>query len=130
MPHIIVEYSQNLEQRIDVQGLLDALHETAIASGVFPLGGARTRAARREAYTIADGHPDNAYVHVQLRIGHGRDEETKRSAAQALFDTATAYLAQDFARNPLGISLELVEIDPAYSFKQNNLHEYVKRRSS
>jgi 5-carboxymethyl-2-hydroxymuconate isomerase len=41
-----------------------------------------------------------------------------------------AALAPAFAASPLAISLELQEIDPALSFKHNNLHEYVKRERS
>ena len=44
MPHIVVEYSANLRERIGLHPLLERLHETAIATGVFPLGGTRTRA--------------------------------------------------------------------------------------
>ena len=73
MPHIIVEHSSNLSQHIEIPELLQSLHRAALETGVFPLGGLRTRAARRDDYVIADGHPDNVFIHVVLRIGHGRD---------------------------------------------------------
>jgi 5-carboxymethyl-2-hydroxymuconate isomerase len=31
---------------------------------------------------------------------------------------------------PLGIALEMQEIDPVLTFKKNNLHEYVKQRTA
>lgn len=130
MPHIIVEYSSNLAARIDPDLLIERLHETAIGTGVFPVGGTRTRAAERSRYRIADGHPDNAFVHVTLRIGHGRDAPTKARAAQAVFDALTAHLAALYDAIPLGISLEVQEIDPALSFRRNNLHEYVAARQA
>ena len=75
MPHFIVEYSANLESAADIKGLVAAVHKAAIQTGVFPLKGTRTRAARREVYEIADGHADNAFVHVTARIGRGRSVE-------------------------------------------------------
>jgi 5-carboxymethyl-2-hydroxymuconate isomerase len=30
---------------------------------------------------------------------------------------------------PLGIALEMQEIDPVLTFKKNNLHDYVKQRA-
>ena len=130
MPHIVVEYSANIRERIALDRLLERLHETAIGTGVFPLGGTRTRAAERAAYRIADGHPDNGFVHVTMRMGHGRDADTRMRAAQTVFDALCAHLAPLFDSAPLGISFEVQELDPVLNFKKNNLHEYVKARQA
>jgi 5-carboxymethyl-2-hydroxymuconate isomerase len=130
MPHIIIEYSANLRGRIGLEPLIERLHATAIGTGVFPLGGTRTRAVERTDYRIADGHPDNGFVHVTMRIGHGRDADTKARAAQAVFDALCEHLAPLFDAAPLGISFEVQEIDPVLNFKKNNLHEYVKARQA
>jgi 5-carboxymethyl-2-hydroxymuconate isomerase len=128
MPHLIVEYSANLDPRLDLDHLLEALHAAAAGTGVFPLGGIRTRAARRDHYRIADGDPDNAFVHVTARIRHGRPLDVRQRAGQALFDALCTALAPIYDTQPLGISLEVQEIDPDVSYKQNNLHEYVAKR--
>jgi 5-carboxymethyl-2-hydroxymuconate isomerase len=130
MPHVILECSANLRDRTDLAALVLVAHEAALETGVFPIGGLRTRVAERADYRIADGDPDNAFLHVTLRIGHGRDDETRRRAAEAVFEAVRAALAPAFATSPLALSLELQEIDPATSFKENNLHEYVKRRQA
>ncbi|HVL59499.1 MAG TPA: 5-carboxymethyl-2-hydroxymuconate Delta-isomerase [Burkholderiaceae bacterium] len=129
MPHIVIEYSSNLHDRIGLNSLMETLHETAIATGVFPRGGARTRACERTRYRIADGHPDNGFVHVVLRIGHGRDPQTKQRAGQTVFDALCAHLKPLYDAAPLAISFEIQEIDPVLNFKQNNLHEYLKARA-
>ena len=53
MPHIIIEYSANLEERLGLDGLMDTLHAAALVTGVFPLGGLRVRAHRADRYRIA-----------------------------------------------------------------------------
>jgi 5-carboxymethyl-2-hydroxymuconate isomerase len=128
MPHIWVEYSANLDDDVVIDKLLDSVHEAAIATGVFPIGGARTRAVRVEQYRIADGHRDNGFVHVVLRIGHGRDAATKKAATEAVFAAVCAFLRPVYDRRPLGISLEMQELDPVLNLKLNNLHEYVAQR--
>lgn len=128
MPHIVIECSANVRARADLGELVTRVHETALATGVFPVGGTRTRVAERTEYRIADGDPENAFVHVTLRIGHGRDAATKKAAADAVFATVCEVLRPAFDAGPLAVSLELQEIDPAYSYKKNNLHEYVKDR--
>ena len=128
MPHIIVEYSANVHDSIELPRLISQLHDTAIATGVFPRGGTRTRAAKREDFQIADGHPDNGFVHLVLRVGHGRTEDVLKAAAQTIFDAATDHLAAVFEKSPLAISMEVQEIHPVLTFKKNNLHDYVAQR--
>jgi 5-carboxymethyl-2-hydroxymuconate isomerase len=128
LPHIVIEYSANLDNRIELQALVRKAHEAALASGVFEIGGLRTRCARRDAYRIADGHPDNAFVAVNVRIGHGRDEATRHRAGKMIFEAVCAHLQPIFATTPIGITLDVAEIDPAATFKQNNMHAIVKAR--
>ena len=125
MPHLIVEYSANLESRLGLEALMATLRDVAVAGGVFPLAGIRVRAAPRDHYLIADGDPAHGFVHVMARVGKGRGEAVRRAQAQALFDALRAHL-EPFRRDwagGLALSLEMVEIDPVGSLKLNNLHE-------
>jgi len=128
MPHIFIEHSANLSARIDLGDLTHTVHQAALATGVFPEGGIRTRRVPREGYLIADGHSDNAFVHLVLRIGSGRDLDTRQRAANAVFEALCEFLEPDMASHPLGVSLEIQEIVPETSHKKSNLHAYVKRR--
>jgi len=128
MPHIIIDYSANLDADLDLHALANALHETALATGVFPIGGLRTRLARREVYIVGDGHPENRYIHVQVRIGTGRAPEVRQKAAERIFAGLTDFTAALFAKSPLGLTLEIVEIDPVGAMKHNNLHEIIAVR--
>jgi 5-carboxymethyl-2-hydroxymuconate isomerase len=130
MAHIQIEYSANLRERIDFPRFLEAVHAAALATGIFPIGGLRTRVYAAEHYRIADGHPDNAFVHTMLRVGHGRDVETRKRACDAIFAAICGQLAELFERVPLGLSLEMQEIDPVLTLKKNNLHEYVQQRTA
>ncbi len=130
MPHILIEYSANLEDQLDFPAVLKALGDAAVATGVFPLGGIRIRAYPTTHYRIADGHPDNAFIHVLLKVGHGREAATRQRACEAIFSVLSEHLDGAYQRLPLGISLEMQEIDPVLTFKRNNLHDYVKRRQA
>jgi 5-carboxymethyl-2-hydroxymuconate isomerase len=130
VPHVLIEYSANLGPQLDFPGFLVALRNSALATSVFPIGGIRVRAYQADHYVIADGNPDNAFVHILLRVGQGRDLETRKRACEAIFATACEQLEALYNRIPLGISLEMQEIASELSFKKNNLHEYVKRRTA
>ena len=128
MPHQIIEYSVNLETRMDIQALVDGLHENAMGIDGLPLGGLRTRAARRKNYKIADEHPDNAFVHMILKLGHGRDEDTKKRFGEMIFDALCRLLEPVSSTSPLAISFEIQEIDASLTWKKNNLREYMAKR--
>jgi len=129
LPHLIVEYSANIERDIALDALLDKLHACALGTGVFPLGGLRVRAHRTDDYRIADKAPENGFVHVTALIGHGRALDVQQRAGEQLFATLTEHLAALYDRSPLALSLNVQEFHPVLNFKKNNLHEHVQRRT-
>ncbi len=128
MPHVIVEYSANLEEDVSARDLIARVHATIVESGVFPIGGVRTRAERRDMYAIADGDPANAFCAVLIRIGRGRDEDTRRRVSQAVLATLADMTAEAFKKRGLSLSVEIQEIDEVGASRKNNLHERLKTK--
>ncbi len=128
MPHLNIEYSANLEKELDVQGLVDRIHATALGTGIFPLGGVRTRAESRDRYRIANGDPRAGYIHMIVRIGSGRDFETRRSAGERIFEALCDFTSALYDARPLALSFELHEIPPDMAWRKNNLHELLQRK--
>ena len=130
MPHITVEYSANLEADLSPPRLVEQLHRAALATGVFPIGGLRTRAERRDVFMVADGDPENAFVAVIARIGQGRDVETRKRVAAELMRVLERETAAAFHTRGLGLTVEVAEIDNTTSLKTNNLHERMKNKEA
>jgi len=130
MPHLNIEYSANLEEVLDVQAMVDRIHETALETGIFPLGGVRTRAEARKFYRIANGDPRAGYIHMIVRIGSGRDLETRRSAGERIFGALCDFTDELYRSRPLALSFELHEIPPDLAWRKNNLHELLKKGST
>ncbi len=128
MPHQIIEYSANLESRVDIDALVCALHEAAAGIDALPVGGLRTRAVARQHYRIADGHPDNQFVNVMLRLAPGRSFEVRKAAGEKLFAALLDFLRTTYDSSPLAISFEIQEIDAELRWKQNNLRDYLAQR--
>lgn len=129
MPHFIVEHSSGVGAKHDLQRLSDLIRDKADNTGVFPRGGIRVRMHPVETYTIADGHPENAFVSILVRIGAGRDMVTKKAAGQAVFDAACDFFAAELEGGHFMISLDIVENDPDVSFKRNTVHGRLKAAS-
>lgn len=125
MPHFIAEYTDNLEQQADLPGLFEKVHRVLGDSGVFPLGGIRSRGVRLDTWRMADGKHDYAFVHMTLKVGHGRDLTTREAVAQAVFAVIIAHFAELQAQRLLALSFEMIELHPQLNFKQNNVHAFL-----
>ena len=128
MPHIVVEYSANLEKQTDMLKLVEEVHRAALQTGEFEVAAVRTRASRREHYAIADGHPDNAFVAIWVRIAPGRSPERRKRIGQGIFDAARRHLEQVYESTPMAISLEVQDTDRSAAFRKINLQAILKER--
>jgi 5-carboxymethyl-2-hydroxymuconate isomerase len=128
MPHQIIEYSANLESVVDMEALVKVLHETAAGIEALPIGGLRTRAVARQHYRIADGHPENAFINVVLRLAPGRPFDVRKAAGEKLFQALCDYLEAVYSSSPLAISYEIQELDADLRWKKNNLRDYLAAR--
>ncbi len=130
MPHITVDYSGNLAAEIGLDPLLDTLHAAALATGLFPAAATHTRARRCDHARIGDGDPANGFVHVTVRVAHGRDLPTRQRIGERLFAVLTDHLAPVAAARPLAVSMEVQEIDPEVSFGRSSLRDPAPRANA
>ncbi|QLF93385.1 5-carboxymethyl-2-hydroxymuconate Delta-isomerase [Pseudomonas sp. ABC1] len=130
MPHFIVEYTDNIESEARLPELFEQVHGYLGASGVFPLGGIRSRGLRLDTWRMADGQHDYAFVHITLKVGAGRDLETRKQVADGLFALITAHFADLQARRLLAISFEMSELHDTLNYKQNNVHAFLARQNA
>ena len=128
MPHITVEWTDNLADAVDITALMTLIADNFRNSGgMFPLGGIRVRGIRLNDYVIADGAPDNAFIHITAKIGAGRSADALQSFFSRLFDAVVALLGDLFDRRGLALSLYVEEADEAGSFKHNSIHHRLQK---
>ena len=125
MPHIHIDYSPNLDQRLDMVALCRVLRDAAVETGVLPLAGIRVRATPAAHVVIADGNPDHAYLDISLRLRAGRSADDKRRVTQHIFAAAEGFCAEAMAQSSLMLSFELREIDPDLSPKTSSIRRYL-----
>ena len=101
MPHFTIEYSANLDSRLDMGKIVEVVRKAAVETGIFPLGGIRVRAIRCEHYAIADGNPHFGFLDMVLRLGEGRDLATRKKAGEHIFRALSDHLDPVFAAGHL-----------------------------
>ena len=126
MPHFTIEYSANLDERVDMGRVVELVRKAAVETGIFPLGGIRVRAIKCEHFAIADGNAHLGFLAMVLRLGEGRDLATRKKAGEHIFKVLSAYLDPVFAGGKFALSFDMQINDKETSWKRNNIHEALK----
>jgi len=82
MPHLIIEYSADVADQVAIRDIVDAAHDGAMSSELFPEYDIKTRAiAYRDHRT---GQTRDSFVHVTVRLLDGRSDEQKAMLGEAV----------------------------------------------
>lgn len=104
MPHLIIEFAQELAEAVQVETMLDAVHQAAAGTGLFEESHIRVRAIPVAFYR--SGGKREPFVHVQCRIHTGRNEVVKKQLSEAVL---SALREQGWAAKVM--TVEVVEMD-------------------
>ena len=130
MPHFTIEYSANLDGRLDMAKVVELVRKAAAETGIFPLGGIRVRAIRCKHYAIADGSPHFGFLAMLLRLGEGRDLAARQKAGEHIFKALSSHLDPVFAGHKFALSFDMQINDKETSWKRNNIHEALKAEAA
>ena len=117
MPHIHLEYSDNIEN-LETKPLLLALNQ-ALLDGAYVASAneVKGRAICQHNYVIGAGDASQAYVHAKVSLLTGRSVELQQEISQLLLTTLEQYLPKQ-SQLSLQICVEILEMQKAtYSKK-------------
>jgi len=86
MPNLVLEYSNSVEERVNVQGLLADLHRVVLNSGLFEINAVKSRTLRGHYWSIGDLDDSEDFIHINFELLAGRTAEQKRELSQQLMD--------------------------------------------
>jgi len=129
MPHVVLQYTANLESEVDMPALCRDIAAVLIeqkdeaGAPLFPVGGTRVLAYPAQVYAVADGKADYAFCYINIRIASGRSEAAKKRAGDAVLFKVKARFAPAFEKNHVGVTLQIDESPgQVYDAKHSNLH--------
>jgi 5-carboxymethyl-2-hydroxymuconate isomerase len=131
MPRLVILYTPNLDKETDMTALCRTLADAMLGvkdeegQQVFPTGGTRVLAFPAAHYAVADGKGDYAFVYLNLRMGSGRSDATKKRAGDAVLAGAQAHFDPIFNQRLIGITVQVDESPgQVYDAKHSTLHPY------
>ncbi|MDX7985894.1 5-carboxymethyl-2-hydroxymuconate Delta-isomerase [Xenorhabdus sp. 12] len=128
MPHFYAECTDNIRADANLPVLFAKVNQALAETGIFPVGGIRSRAIWLDTWQMADGKHDYAFVHMTLKIGAGRSLEDQQKVGEMLFALIKAHFADLMAQRYLGLSFSMEELDPVLNYKSNNVHSLFKTK--
>jgi 5-carboxymethyl-2-hydroxymuconate isomerase len=82
MPHVIIEYSEDVAGQIAIADLVDAAHEAAFSSELFPEYDIKTRAVAYHFHRT--GQTRDSFVHVAVHLLDGRSDAQKSLLSETI----------------------------------------------
>ena len=142
MPHLVILYTPNLDKPasqggVDMSGLCRALADAMLAvrdeqdQQVFPTGGTRVLAYPARHFAVSDGGAagvaaglgsDYAFVYMNVRMARGRSAVVHQRVGEALDACVKARFAEQLARRPIGITVQVDEGHEVFDAKNSSLH--------
>lgn len=121
MPHVTLEYSANIPEPADLEGLFRRLHEALVPLGPFDIQDFKSRAYRTAQYCVGPGGAPRGFVHLTLAILDRRSLDIQKAAGE----TALALLREAFAR-----ALTEQDCDLTVEVREMRMATYFKVRSA
>jgi 5-carboxymethyl-2-hydroxymuconate isomerase len=142
MPHLVILYTPNLDKPaaeggVDMGGLCRALCDAMLAvrdeqdRQVFPTGGTRVFAYPAAHSAVSDGGAagiaaglggDYAFVYMNVRMAQGRSALVHQRVGDALNACVKERFAEQLARRPIGITVQVDEGIEVFDAKNSSLH--------
>jgi 5-carboxymethyl-2-hydroxymuconate isomerase len=130
MPHVVIQYSANLETGVDMPALcrdiasvlIEQMDETG--APLFPPGGTRVLAYPAQVYAVADGKGDYGFCYINIRVAAGRTHAALKKSGDAVLAKVQVLFTECFEKNLVGVTIQIDESGPGqvYEAKHNNLH--------
>jgi 5-carboxymethyl-2-hydroxymuconate isomerase len=134
MPHVVLQYTANLEAEVDMPALCREIAAVLVeqrdetGGPLFPIGGTRVLAYPAAVYAVADGKHDYGFCYINIRIAAGRSEASKKGAGDAVLAKVRARFAAAFDKRHIGVTLQIDESPgQVYDAKHSNLHPLFKK---
>jgi 5-carboxymethyl-2-hydroxymuconate isomerase len=104
MPHCIIEYSKDLENKLSIKELVSLVHGSVFASELFEESSIKTRAIEFTYYQT--GLSDSPFIHITLKILQGRDHQQKKALTKLVIDKVSEVIPP-----PISLSVEVMDIE-------------------
>jgi 5-carboxymethyl-2-hydroxymuconate isomerase len=114
MPHLILEYSKNIDGGLNFEPLFVTLHQLLEKQLPTELSSCKSRCIPQELFFIGDCKIQNAFAHLTIKILAGRTDENKNLIGNAVLKEMSDFFQPLKQKLHLQLSVEVMDLDKHY----------------
>ena len=117
MPHIILQYTNNISSKKDFNSLFLGIHTLLLKKAGINPENCKSRAIKLTDYYIGKGDKPNAFVHLEIRIFQGRSLEIKQEIGNEVLKLLKNHFDDIPENMDIQYTIEIIEMNPELYFK-------------
>jgi 5-carboxymethyl-2-hydroxymuconate isomerase len=123
MPQLRLEFSSNILEKSNLTHLFQECHVMLEKMLPTNISTCKSRATECATFYVGDGNPQNAFVHVSLKVLPGREAEILKNVGETMMGLLQKHFAHSLQALKLQITLELMELEKTYfKFASQNVN--------
>jgi 5-carboxymethyl-2-hydroxymuconate isomerase len=107
MPHLKLEHSTNTVETPIPAEFFSRLHSILADSGPFALENIKSRVVSHENYFIAEGDSERAFIHLEVAILAGPEEEVLKHVSARMLEFLKDEFKKTASKNKCSFSVEI-----------------------
>jgi 5-carboxymethyl-2-hydroxymuconate isomerase len=119
MPHITLEYSNNINIEKDFRQLFFLIHQAIHQTLGIDTLNMKSRAIALNDYFIEDGSPDHAFAHLQIKFLDRHQPASLKKLGDEIFNLMVEFFEGQTDALIFQPSFEITEINHEFYFKWN-----------
>ena len=117
MPHLTLNYTDNISIKPDFDEVFTELHHTLRDLANIQIDNCKSKALAFDTYYIGNGNKDESFVHLEVKFLEGRNQELKNLIGDELLAKLKNRFLSDSSEQRIQITIELLDIKKPNYFK-------------
>ncbi|MBA4749598.1 MAG: 5-carboxymethyl-2-hydroxymuconate Delta-isomerase [Alphaproteobacteria bacterium] len=111
MPHIILQFSKDVCDQRTAETFFEKAHDFLVETLPTQLSSCKSRALEHTIFRVGEGNPENAFIHLTVKVLPGRSPDTIEKASQGLLTLLSAHLKKEgTTHKKISLSVEIEEL--------------------
>lgn len=111
MPHLTLEYSSNIVNRVDHAALFSALHQGLSRIGTFKIEDFKSRAYPAAAFFIGTGNDNQSFVNLDIATFRGKPLDERKLLTETALEILAGYFDDTLKGTNCDISVQITELE-------------------
>lgn len=117
MPHLILEYSGNVDFPASSSDLFSKIHKILAEVGGIKIENCKSRSRVATDFLVGSGDGLNGFIHLDIRFLEGRSPEVRQQIGETLLNSLLHAFKDSIEELELQITIEIQDVERTRYFK-------------